>query len=162
MPPLLPAYKNLDPPPGYEMRTRFNGPLLVGGGIVMGMTYATSLIYGAGQKFENGLGALAFPVFGPWMALGSRDFTCDVNTDGSVSDIEDSQEEAEACIANQTATAGILVGLGVGQLVGASLMTIGLLDRERQWLRTDIAGVATRFDVIATPGWTGLGARGEF
>lgn len=152
----------MDPPSGYEMRTRYNGPLLLGGGIVLGMTYATSLLYGAGKKFENSLGSLALPVFGPWMALGSRDFSCEVDTSGSVSDIEDSQKEAEACIANQTATAGILVGLGVGQLVGASLLTIGLLDREKQWLRTDLAGVETRFDVVATPDFAGLGARGRF
>ncbi len=158
----MPAYKNLDPPAGYEMRTRYNAPLLIGGGIVLGMTYATSLIYAGGKNFENGLGSLAVPIFGPWMALGARDFSCNVDTSGSVSEIEDSQKQAEACIANQTSTAGILVGLGVGQLVGASLLTIGVLDREKQWLRADLAGVQARLDVFAAPGWAGLGARGQF
>lgn len=144
------------------MRTKWNAPLLAGGGIVLGLTYTMSLLYGGGKNFENGLGSLAVPIFGPWLALGARDFSCNVNTDGTVSEIEASQKKAEACIANQTATAGILVGLGVGQLVGMSLLTVGMLDREKQWIRTDLFGMQTRFDVVASPGWTGLTASGEF
>lgn len=161
-PPLLPAYQKAEPPPGYELRTKWNAPLLVGGGLVMGLTYTMSLIYGGGKSFENGLGSLAVPVFGPWMALGARDFSCNVDTDGTVSEIEESQKKAEACIANQTATAGILVGLGVGQLVGASLFTVGILDREKQWIRSDLLGIQARVDVMASPGWAGLTASGAF
>lgn len=161
-PPLLPAYREAEPPPGYELRIKWNAPLLAGGGIVLGATYIMSMIYGAGKNFENGLGSLAVPIFGPWMALGARDFSCNVNTDGTVSEIEDSQKKAEACIANQTATAGILVGLGVGQLVGTSLLTVGILDREKQWIRSDLLGIQARLDVALSPGWTGVTASGEF
>lgn len=129
---------------------------------MLGATYTMSLLYGAGKSFENGLGSLAVPILGPWLALGARDFSCNVDTDGTVDEIEDSQKKAEACIANQTATAGILVGLGVGQLVGTSLFTVGLLDREKQWIRSDLLGVKARVDVVASPAWAGLTATGEF
>jgi hypothetical protein len=158
----LPAYSKAEVPPGYELRAKWNVPLLAGGGIVLGMTYTMSLVYGAGKSFENGLGSLAVPIFGPWMALGARDFSCNVDTGGTVDEIEASQKKAEACIANQTATAGILVGLGVGQLVGTSLLMVGLLDREKQWIRSDLLGIRARVDVVASPAWTGLSARGEF
>jgi hypothetical protein len=155
----------MEPPPGYVEKSKWNVALLAGGGLVLAVTYGTAIGYGASQNFENGLGALGVPVLGPWMAMGQRDFTCDIEqpTLGSTpDDIDRSQAKAQACIANQTATAGFLVGLGVGQLVGASLFTVGLLDHKRQWVRMDLAGVQTEFDIVATPSWSGLTARGRF
>lgn len=158
MPVLLP-YKNLDPPDGYVEKHRFNGALLGGGGLVLGITYLTSIFYGASFGFENGLGSLGVPVLGPWLSIAKRDFTCDVDT--SLSGL-DSTDETQECVASQTKTAAFLVGLGIGQLVGASLVTVGLLDRRKVWLRADLAGLAVDFDVVATPTNTGIWAHGSF
>ena len=164
-PPLLPAYGKMESPPGYVEKSKWNVALLAGGGLVLAVTYGTAIGYGASQNFENGLGALAIPVLGPWMAMGQRNFTCELEqlTAGvDIDEFERSQAEAQACIANQTATAGFLVGLGVGQLVGASLLTVGLLDHKRQWVRMDLAGIEAQFDIVATRSWSGLTVRGRF
>jgi hypothetical protein len=162
LPPVLPAYPKMDPPPGYVLKTYFNGALLGGGGLVLAVTWGSSIGYGASQDFDNGLGALAVPVLGPWMALGKRDFSCDVRTTTDITGIEDSQNDVEACIANQTSTAGFLVGLGVGQLVGTALLTVGILDRRKRWVRMDIAGLQVDWDAVATPAFSGVSARGQF
>lgn len=161
-PPVLPAYKDLAPPPGYVETRQWNAAFLVGGGVVLAATYAASLGYGASQDYENGLGGLAVPVFGPWISLANRDFNCDVDSATDVDGIADSQESLETCIAEQTTAAGFLVGLGVGQLVGAALVTVGLLDSRRRWVRADLAGVEVGFDVAANPYFSGLQATGQF
>lgn len=159
-PPVLLPYRDLDPPPGYVEKHRFNGALLGGGGLVLGLTYGASIIYGGAHKFENGLGGLAVPVIGPWIAIGGRDFTCDVDT--SLNGLDVSTKETQECVAAQTQTAAFLVGLGIGQFIGASLLTVGLLDRRRSWLRADLAGVQMEFDVSPWPGASGISARGTF
>jgi hypothetical protein len=143
-------------------RSRFNTALIGGGALVLGITYGAAIAYGGSQSFENGLGAVAVPVLGPWIAIGNRDFTCNVDTDPSLDGLESSTNETQACVANQTQTAAFLVGLGVGQLVGASLITVGLLDRKRSWVRADLAGMQVDFDVVAVPQLTGIVAQGTF
>jgi O-succinylbenzoate synthase len=70
--------------------------------------------------------------------------------------------ETQECVAAQTQAAAFLVGLGIGQFIGASLLTVGLLDRRRTWLRADLAGIQVDFDVSPWPGTTGFSARGTF
>jgi hypothetical protein len=130
---------------------------------VLGITYVAAIAYASSQGFENGLGAVAVPVLGPWLAIGQRDFTCAVNTTPSDVDmLEGSTAETQKCVASQTQTAAFLVGLGVGQLVGASLLTVGLLDRKRSWVRADLAGLTVDFDVVSSPQGGGIWAHGSF
>src|SRR5690606_32400153 len=96
-PPVLPAYDGMDPPPGYRAESYFNRGFLIGGGITLGATYGAGLIYGATQKFKGGLGNLAIPIIGPWIALGKRDFQCDTSIDPTILDPQAATDAADEC-----------------------------------------------------------------
>jgi hypothetical protein len=145
----------------------FNRSLLWSGGVLLVITYGISVGYTAAHSDEEGMGAMAVPILGPWLALGRRKFSCDIDAglpsgvDG-IGDIEDSAEDAQACWANQVKVGAIMTGLGVGQLVGAFMVTAGFIDQKRSWIRADLAEVSVRIDPLAGPGLTGLVASGSF
>jgi hypothetical protein len=131
-----------------------NTGLIVGGVATFGAMYALSLGYAASNNFESGLGALAVPVLGPWIALGSRDFACDPGV---------TEAAALACqqkTVDEAATVAVLSGLGVAQMVGATLTMIGIFDRDELWVRSDL--VEARVDVQTTPGGGTLQVHGIF
>jgi len=166
-PPVLPVYKNLDPPPGYVEVRSFNRSLLWSGGVVLVLSYGVSVGYAAAHSEDKGMGAMAVPILGPWLALGQRKFSCDIDTgiptgvDG-IDNIEQSAEDAQACWANQVKVGAIMTGLGVGQLVGTLMVTAGLLDQKRTWVRADLGPVSLRIDPLAGPGMSGLVTSGSF
>lgn len=130
---------------------------------MLGITYVAAIAFAGSQGYDNGLGAVVVPVLGPWLAIGQRDFTCSVNTTPTDVDmLEGSTADTQECVASQTKTAAFLVGLGVGQLVGASLLTVGLLDRRRSWVRADLAGLTVDFDVAPGPQGGSIWAHGTF
>jgi hypothetical protein len=159
MPPLLPAYRDLPAPAGYVDRRKFNMPLLISGVVTLGTTYGLGLIYGANQKFEQGLGALAVPVLGPWIALGKRKFDCNAEIS---SDIDNSTDEVAKCVGKEAQAVGVLVGIGIGELVGTVLLGVGLADRKRSWVRADLANVQWELSPALGPEMNGLVARGSF
>lgn len=159
------AYDGMEPPPGYREESFFNRGYLLGGAITLGATYGAGLIYGATQGFKGGLGNLAIPIIGPWIALGKRDFQCDTSIDPSILDPQAAADAADACqqlLFDETKVAVVLFGIGLGQLAGAVITTIGLSDRETHWLRADIAGVDVQFDPLTSPSMAGILASGRF
>lgn len=167
-PPVLLAYKDMDPPPGYYEKKFYNKGLLIGGGVTLGAIYGAGLIYGATQNFEGGLGSLAVPILGPWLALGKRNFVCDTSVDTSSPDpdtLDEATDAAERCqqlLLDETKAAVVLFGLGLGQLAGAVITTVGIADRKTRWLRADIAGLDVRFDPLVSPSMSGFLASGTF
>lgn len=159
LPPVLPAYKRLPPPAGYVEKRTFNYPLLYGGAATLVLTYGLSLIYGGSNDFKNGLGGLAAPLIGPWLAIGQRNFNCPVVV---TTDIDQSTRDVSRCVTKEAQAVGVLVGLGIGQMIGGVLLTVGLLDRKKSWLRADLAGLAVRLDAHTGPWGTSLVATGSF
>lgn len=141
-PPLLPAFGKEPPPPGYIERTRLNTPLVVSGAITFSVTYAASLAIAGGQKFKNGTGSLAVPLLGPWLAIAARNVDCEVKEPTGVGDIDESTDEAAKCFAKEAGTIAVMTGMGIGQIIGASLLLAGILDQRRYYLRADLGPVS--------------------
>ncbi len=149
-------YGDFPPPPGYVLESKPNIGLIVVGALTFSTSYAMGLIFGAANDFEQGLGFVAIPLAGPWIALGSRNFECAPASDPS--DPNQVQAAADACqdatIENGLAAA-VLAGAGVAQLVGATLVVVGLIDRKQTWVRGDLIersdGATLRFDAVPTP-----------
>ncbi len=133
-----------------------NTGLMVGGLVTFGTMYGISIGYGASQNFEQGLGAVAVPLLGPWLALAQRDFSCpfDPSAAGAVACQQKTVDEA--------ATLAVLSGLGIGQMVGATLTVIGILDSEALWVRADALGARFTLDALSVAGGSGLQMRGVF
>jgi hypothetical protein len=130
----LPAYRDFPPPPGYVEKVRFNGGLIGIGTSVFLTSYAMGIIYAASTGFKQQSGWVAAPVFGPFIAAAQRDFQCTAST----------PQQAEACQRETVSEAGavaILAGIGMGHLVGASLLAAGFFDRSRVWVRSDLVSV---------------------
>ena len=147
-PPVLPAYGKEPPPPGYIERTRVNTPLVVSGAVTFSVTYVASLAIAGGQKFKNGTGSLAVPLLGPWLAIAARNVDCDVSVDqptgvdGIDEDIEEGTDEAAKCFAKEAGTIAVMTGMGIGQIIGASLLLAGILDQRHYYLRADLGPVS--------------------
>lgn len=144
-PPLLPAFKKLPPPPGYVDFYRTNTPLVISGSITLGITYLVSVIQGATNNFKNGTGNLAVPILGPWLAIGSRDVDCKVVVSGDVRDpaeLRKAANEATQCFTREAAAIAVMTGMGIGQLIGATLIVAGIIDRRHFYLREDVAGIS--------------------
>lgn len=151
----------MDPPPGYVRQTKLNYPLLIGGGLTLAVSYGASLFY---MGDHRGLGALGIPVAGPWVALGQRKFECDVQLEVDLNtDIEGTTSDATECLVNEAEVIGVLAGLGMGQLIGTILITVGILDQKKRWLRADLASWGL-LDVTLEPAsqYRGLYLRGRF
>ncbi len=158
-PPVLQAYKRLPPPPGYVVRRSFNKPTFYGGAGTLVLTYSLALIYGAGNDFKNGMGGLAVPLLGPWLALGQRNFNCQAQIS---TDVDQTTQDVSKCITREAQAVGLLVGLGIGQLIGGVLVTIGLADQKKSWLRADLAGLQLELDAQVGPSSQGVVATGRF
>lgn len=145
----MPAYPGMDPPPGYRAETQSNRGLLWGGAMTAGIGYATALGYGLSRNFEGGLGALAVPVVGPWLALGKRNFGCDeIRT---IDDLDAAQSCRDDTYA-EAKTFAVLGTVGLLQAVGGTLFVVGLFDRRDTWVREDLGSSSFVLDGVALPG----------
>ena len=159
----LPVYGDYPAPPGYELVSRPNTGLIVGGLALFGASYAGGLIYAGANGFDQGLGWTAVPLVGPWIAVASHDFSCTIDADPF--DPLENQRAAEECQQQAVTDATVVASLaavGFGQLVGATLTVVGIVDTSEMWVRSDLAGVEMRFDVASRPGGGWLVASGRF
>lgn len=133
-----------------------NTGLIVGGLVTFGTMYAVSIGYASSEGFEQGLGWVALPIFGPWIALAHRDFQCNVTLD------IDSAEECQTKVVDEAATLAVLAGLGIGQMVGGVLTLVGVLDRDALWVRQDVLGARLQLDMRPMNADLGLRLHGSF
>lgn len=156
LPAALPVYGNLPAPPGYVLEERVNTGLVIGGAVTWGAMYAVSLGYAGSRGFDDGMGVVAVPLLGPWIAIGQRDFSCDFGL--TTQAITQCQQKT----IDQATTVIVLAGLGLGQMVGAALTVIGLLDSESLWVRSDLLNARWTLDAAPTVGGGELMMRGAF
>jgi len=153
-PALLPYRAGLPVPPGYHVEHRSANGLIGGGLVTLVVSYATALVVGASDKFENGTGWLALPVIGPWAAIGARSYGCD-----------NDPLHANACVNgafNEVQTIAILSADAVVQATGAVLFIAGLASGRDELVRND-SPVALRFSPRALGASAfGFGVDGRF
>lgn len=145
-PPVLLAYGDMDPPPGYRAESQLNHGLLWGGAVTLGIGYVAALGYGLSRDFEGGLGALAVPVLGPWLALGKRDFGC-----GEIGTIDSARTCQDDTFA-EAKTFAVLGTVGLLQAVGGTLFLVGMFDRRGIWVREDLGSSSLVLDGVPLPG----------
>lgn len=106
--------------------------MIVGGGAILTGAYIAGLAVAGGDP-SDASGSMAIPVVGPWIALGSRSFRCELDL---------TLESAERCqdeTSRETTLVASYAAIGVAQLLGASLLVIGILDRHESWVRQDLS-----------------------
>jgi hypothetical protein len=158
LPPVLPAYPGMEPPPGYRLESHSNTGLVVGGAVTFGVGYAVAAGYALSHSFDDGTGWLMAPVIGPWVAIGRREFDCSVKGANPLAEAEHCQQVTQ----RETRVVSLFAALGLAQGLGAALLVIGAFDREHEWVRQDLGGVELSFDVGPRPGGGGATLSGRF
>lgn len=134
-------------PEGYRIEEQANRGLITGGAVAFGIPYLTGLFVASYEQGEKGTGYLAVPLIGPWLMMGNRNSACgEIGT--PVTDRCDSDRAVRA----------LLVTSGVFQTVGAGLMVLGVLNKQK-WAVANYAGM--QFTPIATPSLSGLMVSGS-
>lgn len=131
----LPAFRDFPPPPGYIEKVQRNAGLITAGSIVFATTYAVGVGAAAATGFKNQSGWVALPIVGPFIAATQRDFEC--GTPSTPAAVQACQRET----ISEAGAVAILAGIGVGHVLGTSLLIAGLLDKQRIWVREDLVAV---------------------
>ena len=155
-PPVLPAYAGMQPPDGYHIESSSNRGLVWGGALTWGIGYAAALGYGMSEGFDGGLGTLAIPVIGPWLAMGKQTFDCE--TPDTVEGARTCQDETFG----SAKTLAVLGTVGLVQAVGGTLFLVGLFDRRDHWVRDDIGVAELRLEAVPLAGGGAARLQGRF
>ncbi|HEX6764735.1 MAG TPA: hypothetical protein VF103_04640 [Polyangiaceae bacterium] len=150
-PPLLPYRDGLPVPDGYTVVERPATGLVTAGLVGLGISYAAAVIVGGSQGFENGTGLLALPVFGPYAAIATRQYTCDVDTVAA----------AKACTADETQIVTLIAVDGLAQTAGALIAVAGLISTKKELVRTDLVDVSIAPPTAGRNDWR-FSVRGAF
>lgn len=148
----LPAYGKFPPPPGYIEKVQHNRGLVgVGTGVFLA-SYGLGIAYAAASGFKQQSGWVAAPVIGPFVAASQRDLDCE-GTPSTPAAVEACQRETMS----EAGAVAILAGIGIGHVLGVSLLAAGFLDRRRIWVREDL--VSVNFQVGPGMGYFQVGGR---
>jgi hypothetical protein len=139
-------------PAGYHVETRPRVGLVVGGAVTFGVLYMLSVSAASSSKSTEGHW-LAAPIIGPFAAAGAHQDPCEKKqgTEAGCLDIAPPFELLDA----------------LGQIVGASLLTAGLLARRSVLVpdapvRTGALVVVPSFSRTSTASSSGLSIAGTF
>lgn len=131
-PPVLPYYEGMPVPPGYKVVTRQATGVITGGAVGLAASYATAVIFGAAQGFDNASGWLAAPVIGPWLAITERNYgTCKTAN----------VQEARACVNQAVHEVQYITFVavdGVFQMATGFLLLAGFLSSKDELIRQDL------------------------
>jgi hypothetical protein len=131
-PPVLPYYDGMPVPPGYKVVKRQATGVITGGAVGLAASYATAVIFGAAQGFDNASGWLAAPVIGPWLAITERNYgTCKTAN----------VQEARACVNQAVHEVQYITFVavdGVFQMATGFLLLAGLLSSKDELIRQDL------------------------
>lgn len=142
---------------GYRLETQRNTGVSVAGALTLGIGYLGGLGYLASADVGKGGGWLAVPVLGPWAAISVRDFGCRKGE-------QPSQDEINACISaalRELKTVSVLSFSGMIQVVGATLLIVGITDTDQQWVPASLPGMQIDVGPVGHGG-QGLLVRGQF
>ncbi len=144
-PPLLPYRETYPVPDGYTVVDRPANDLIAAGLIGLGISYATAIIIGASQGFENGTGLLAIPVFGPYAAVGTREYECSVAT----------VEAAKRCTVGEVQIVTLIAVDGLAQTAGALIALAGVVSGRKELVRNDLLDLDVKVapPVAGRDGW---------
>ena len=142
-------------PDGYTVVERPADGLITAGLIGLGVSYAVAVIVGASQGFENGTGLLAIPVFGPYAAVATREYDCQVDTVAA----------AKSCTVEETQIVTAIAVDGLAQTAGALVAIAGFVSTKKELVRNDLVQMPIT-PSIAPPvagrdGWQ-FSVRGKF
>ena len=130
--PVLPYYEGMPVPPGYTVVKRQATGIIAGGAIGLAASYATAVIFGAAQGFDNASGWLAAPVIGPWLAITERNYgTCKTAN----------VQEARACVNQAVHEVQYITFVavdGVFQMATGFLLLAGLMSSKDELIRQDL------------------------
>lgn len=130
-------------PPGYTVVDRPATTLTTAGIVGLGVSYATAVIIGASQGFENGTGLLVIPIFGPYAAIGTREYQCEVDT----------VDAAKRCTASEVQVVTLVAVDGLIQTAAAIAAIAGLVSGEKELVRNDLVDVKVKPPVAGRDGW---------
>lgn len=150
-PPLLPYRDGLPVPNGYSVVDRPETGLVTAGLVGLAVTYGAAVIIAASQGFDNGTGLLAVPVIGPYAAIATREYDCEVDTVSA----------AKACTADETQIVTLMAVDGLGQTAAVLVAVAGLISTKKELVRNDLIEVTVTPPLSARAGWN-FGVRGEF
>jgi hypothetical protein len=150
-PPLLPYREGLPVPNGYAVVDRPATGLVAAGLVGLGITYAAAVLVAASQGFENGTGLLAVPVIGPYAAIATREYDCEVDTVSA----------AKSCTADETQIVTLMAVDGLAQTAAVLVAVAGLVSTKKELVRSDLLEVTVTPPVSARAGWN-FGVRGAF
>ncbi len=115
-PPPVEEFDGFNVPAGYHVETRPRVGLVVSGAVTLGVFYMLSVSVAARAKTSEGRW-MAVPVLGPFAAMGAHEDPCATKR---------GTEGAWACV---DADPTLELFDGIGQIIGASLLTTGLVAR---------------------------------
>ena len=150
-PPLLPYREGVPVPSGYTLVDRPATGLITAGVIGLGISYATGVIIAASQGFDNGTALLILPVLGPYAAIATREYACEVDTVAA----------AKKCTADETQIVTLMAVDGLAQTAGALVAVAGLMSGTKELVRSDLPEVTVTPPVSARSGWQ-FSVRGDF
>lgn len=151
MPPLLPYREGMPVPDGYTVVERPATTLITSGLIGLGVSYGTAVIIGASQGFENGTGLLVIPIFGPYAAVGTREYECEVSTVAA----------AKRCTASEVQIVTLIAVDGLIQTASAIIAIAGFAGTTTELLRSDLLNVTVTPPVGEKTSWD-FGLKGTF
>jgi len=138
-------------PEGYTVVDRPATGLLSAGLVGLGVAYGIGVIIGASQGFENGTGLLAIPVIGPYAAVGTREYECQVSTVAA----------AKRCTVGEVQIVTLIAVDGLAQTAGALVAVAGLVSGNKELVRNDLVEVNVTPPTGGRSGWN-VTVRGAF
>ncbi len=138
-------------PDGYTVVERKATTLITSGLIGLGVSYATAVIIGASQGFENGTGLLVIPIFGPYAAVGTREYECEVSTVAA----------AKRCTASEVQIVTLVAVDGLIQTASAIIAIAGFAGTTQELVRSDLIDVSVTPPVGEKTSWD-FSLRGSF
>ncbi len=143
----LPFDPDQPPPAGYQLVSKPRRGFLIGGGIPFGIFYGISLMEALSLAPNDETDVLALPVIGPFLAI-NRVQGCDPDDDDTW------------CETKRDLKYIWLAQDGAYQVIGATLITVGLTVRKHWYYRDDFAFTVTPTRVGRDA--YGVGAIGRF
>jgi hypothetical protein len=119
-------------PPGYHVEERPRAGLVTAGYLVAGIPYFFSVVTALAADSNNETGWLYLPLAGPWVTLGRRHYSCNLDSSSQTT------SQSLACVADVFAVMGLVLD-GVVQAAGGTLLLVGYVATKPGLVRNDDA-----------------------
>lgn len=117
-------------PAGYHVEDKPRAGLVTAGFLVAGIPYGLSAITAWAADGKNESGWLFVPFAGPWVTLGRRAYTCNLDASNQTT------SQSLGCVADVFAVMGLITD-GIMQVAGGSLLLAGYVATKPGLVRND-------------------------